>query len=643
LVNISRYSSLAALILILLACVLSTALGYGWHQLKLSEANQHQHDRLQQRLTSTLQGALRDYLASGDPVRLASAEGARRQAINQLDHLDSPQTTPLRVELELMGKKIASDYLAAGKLSGNSQGLLQNAERELTEQAKTLLRYGQGSDAPSAADYRQGATDILAALPHLIHLRQQYMTQGSAQQLEALQFELASLSHQADRLATLPLLGLLEPAPAEDEFTLGEVERRDLGQQPRNELQSLLRRYPQELTNSQQALARQESARQAVNRDLDKMLTALTQMGDALGAERQQVSRHLATVLGSLALVLVLTALLFAWCQRRWIVNPLHRLRAAFAQLEQTGLADPLHQGTERNELADIVASYNRLLAHKQLEQEHKEGQLEEVSLSLQDMVSQVQDIHQSTHTTEQAVGEGELMMSELNQLASEVHQVAADIALHAQHNEQSMTDSEQLVGGMLQATELTGQAIHESGDALAELRRSVDDVTAIVDVIGHIAQQTNLLALNAAIEAARAGEHGRGFAVVADEVRHLSGDTQRSLGQITEILQRLTGSGEQITSVLGRIHRESAQQRLQAEQLRQTTQQVRDMARSTAVIALQGADNAKSQERKLATFAALIGKISQHAHQVSQLSVQVSGHMQHQARQIPKILGHQP
>lgn len=103
--NISRYSSLAALILILLACVLSTALGYGWHQLKLSEANQHQHDRLQQRLTSTLQGALRDYLASGDPVRLASAEGARRQAINQLDHLDSPQTTPLRAELELRARR----------------------------------------------------------------------------------------------------------------------------------------------------------------------------------------------------------------------------------------------------------------------------------------------------------------------------------------------------------------------------------------------------------------------------------------------------------------------------------------------------------------------------------------------------------
>ncbi|MFM5368708.1 methyl-accepting chemotaxis protein [Aeromonas veronii] len=643
--KIAHYATLSSLVLLLVAGGQALALYHGWQQLAHTNQAQHQHETLQQLVTVTLQNSLRDYLNSGDPQQLTAAEKVRQQALSSLAAQDDAVAAPLRQQLEKMAHRIAHDYQAAGKLSGNSQLLLQNAESELGSQAMALIRYGeQGASTEQSAaaqQYRRGATEILASLPRLAHLRQSYMEQGNEKLLEGIRFELEALQKQAQALQALPLLGLYEEAPA-DEFTLGEPVRKEQGDQPRSELRSLLGRYPQELTNSRTALQQQQAGRQTVQQDIMAMLQATRQMGEQLAHERQAVNQELATILGTLALCLVIVALLFALVQRRWLLAPLLRLRGAFLQLDQTGLAEPLPGGRDRNELADIVASYNRLIGRLQQDQQQKEGQLSAVSLSLQGMVSQVDEIHHSTRTTEQVVDESGQMMDELNLLAGEVHQVAADIAQHAHHNEQAMSQSEDLVGSMLHATHQTGLAIDESDEALQALTRSVADVTAIVDVIGHIAQQTNLLALNAAIEAARAGEQGRGFAVVADEVRHLSANTQQSLNQITDILGRLTQSGEQLGTVLNRITSESSRQRAQAEQLRQTTQAVREIARNTAVIALQGADNAKSQEHKLASFADLIARIHQHARQVSQLSVQVSSHIHHQAQQIPRILGQQ-
>ncbi len=229
--KIAHYASLSSLVLLLVAGVQAAALFHGWQQFNRAEQAQRQQERLQQQLSGPLQGALRDYLGSGDPLRLAEAQGVRQQALSLLAQQDGSQTSPLRALLEQMGARIEGDYLAAGKLSGNSQWLLQNAENELSTQARALLRYGQQGadlDPASAEAYRQGAADILATLPALAHQRQNYMEQASAKRLEGLLFELAALQKQADALTALPSLNLFEETAA-DEFTLGEPVRKELG------------------------------------------------------------------------------------------------------------------------------------------------------------------------------------------------------------------------------------------------------------------------------------------------------------------------------------------------------------------------------------------------------------------------------
>ncbi|MBM0490679.1 HAMP domain-containing protein [Aeromonas jandaei] len=204
-----------------------------------------------------------------------------------------------------------------------------------------------------------------------------------------------------------------------------------------------------------------------------------------------------------------------------------------------------------KDEIGQLASAFNRFV-------ERIQSVVSQVGETSNHLFSAVDKLHHlSEHYDHQMHGhsrETDQVVTAVTEMSSTAQEVAASASNAASATSDAARESDAARGVVSTAinsiNRLVGE-VHTASGVIEQLAQETGKIGSVVEVIRGIAEQTNLLALNAAIEAARAGEQGRGFAVVADEVRSLAGRTQQSTKEINEMLQRLQGGVKQAVDVM--------------------------------------------------------------------------------------------
>mgnify|MGYP001426021182 FL=1 len=311
-----------------------------------------------------------------------------------------------------------------------------------------------------------------------------------------------------------------------------------------------LLKYREHMSQFKDLQVKVEAAQESMEALSESLLTSTGEITALQGQRRDAEATQSRQTLSGVAGLAMLLGLLAAWLITQQIIAPLRLTLSAAARIANGDLSQDLELG-RRDEMGMLQRS------------------MQEMTLSLRKLISGISDgVTQIASAAEQlsavtaqtSVGvnsqkdETDCVATAMNQMTSTVMEVARnaeEASEAARHADQQARNGDKVVNDAIAQIERLALEVNNSTEAMGKLKLESDKIGGVLDVIKSVSQQTNLLALNAAIEAARAGEAGRGFAVVADEVRGLAQRTQESTEEIEVLIAALQSGTQQVVMTL--------------------------------------------------------------------------------------------